>query len=754
MIATQTRERAATIALGAGLVLLIVAALGGTRNNGFVNYDDHDYVTENPQVLGGISAGGVGWAFTTSRSATWQPLTWLSHQLDCQLFGAEGARGHHLVSLLFHIANALLLFVLLARTTRLVWPSAAVAALFAVHPLRVESVAWVSERKDVLYTFFWLLALLGYVRYARRPSPSRYLLAAVPFALSLMAKPMAVTLPFVLLLLDAWPLDRVRWRSGGAENPEPSRRDLPRAGPLRLVAEKLPLLAMAAASSFITLRNARAGGAVTGLEVLPVALRAGNAALAYVQYLGQLFWPRGLAMFYPHPGAGMGWWEALAASALVVAVSAAVLLYFRRAPFLAVGWLWFLGTLVPVIGLVQNGLQARADRYTYVPSIGLFIMLSWSLAAWSEHSRARHAALAVVTTAALLALVFLTRAQVAHWQDSQALAEHALRVTEGNFIAHENLANALARQQEYERSIPHYREAIALHPGTASFHYNLGLALERIGQEDESRRELETALGYEPAHQKARMALAKLLHERGEVDAAVAHYEILLAADPNHVPANVNLGIAYAERGEVAPAATHFARALAADPEHETARRSLLELAADQPEVAVEPLRAANAPLSAAEHAALGMSLAKRGSLPAARKELELALAIDAGLAEAHFGLGNVERLAGRDDMATDHYRRAVELDGGLVPAHLSLADLYAKRGDRQGVIRHAEAVLAREDNADAHLYLARVLLAEGRAAEARPHALAALRLDPNSAEAGAVARQLSLAGSADAAGR
>ncbi|HEY0512079.1 MAG TPA: hypothetical protein VGH73_09255 [Thermoanaerobaculia bacterium] len=439
--------------LGAALTLLTLTACLPTLHNGFVNLDDGLYVTGNRWVRMGITRAGLAWALTANVGNNWHPLTLLSHMLDCQLFGLDPA-GHHATSLLLHLANVLLLFAALRRMTGAVWRSAAVAALFAVHPTHVESVAWVAERKDVLSALFWILAMAAYERYARRPSLGRYLPVALAMALGLAAKPMLVTLPFALLLLDVWPLERLSlgWK--------------------RLAAEKLPLLALSAASSLITLRYQRTS--LAPLDALPWGLRLANAAVSYAAYLGKTLLPRHLAVFYPLP-IEIPAWKTAAATALLAAITALALWKARRAPWLLVGWLWFLGTLVPVIGLVQVGRQAMADRYLYIPSIGLFLAIVWGIWEVAELGAKRRAVLATASAAAILALAVETWAQAGTWRDSVALYRHALSVTRDNYVAHVGLAKALVGKGDLAGAEAQYRAALALRPA---------LAEARIGLEE------------------------------------------------------------------------------------------------------------------------------------------------------------------------------------------------------------------------------------------------------------------------------
>jgi tetratricopeptide (TPR) repeat protein len=547
--------------------LIVYASLG---HHGFVSFDDGDYVSENPIVAQGLTWHGVSWALTTGHASNWHPLTWLSHMLDVQLYGLNPGL-HHLTNLLFHIANTLLLFGLLHRMTRALGRSAFVAGLFAVHPLHVESVAWVAERKDVLSTMFGLLALWAYVAFARRPGPYRYLLVLLLFALGLMAKPMLVTLPFVMLLLDFWPLGRL------ALAPNPAVR----SGPFRswlalgvLVREKLPLLALAVASSFVTFIVQRRGGAVMGLDAIPLNLRAANALVSYVAYIGKMLWPARLAVFYPYVRSLPEWWVALACLGLV-AVSVAVLWMGPRHPYLPVGWFWYLGTLVPVIGLVQVGSQPIADRYTYVPLIGLFIIVAWGvpdlLIRWPLGRLALPAAASLVISACAIT----AWAQLQTWDSSTALWAHALEVTTGNNLAYNNLGNALAKQGKFNDAIAQYSEALRIKPDYAFAHNNLGRVLANQGRVNEAIEHYSEALRIEPDYADAHNNLGIVLAGQGKLDEAIAQYSMAFRTKPDFADAHNNLGIALAKVGRADAAILEFLEAVRIKPDYPEAHNNL-----------------------------------------------------------------------------------------------------------------------------------------------------------------------------------
>lgn len=503
------------ILVALGLAALTLAVYWQATGFEFVNYDDHRYVTENTRVLNGLTIENVRWAFTTFEFSNWHPLTWLSHMLDVTLHGREPG-GHHLTSIILHAINGALLMILLVRMTGAPWRSAMVAMLFALHPLHVESVAWVSERKDVLSTCFGLLTMLAYVRYAmsraapdegrpgsnRRRSTLFYILTLLFFALSLMSKPMLVTLPFVLLVLDWWPLRRVR-----------SPRDW-----MRLIIEKTPLAAMSVASCIITIAAQRQGEAVRDLTQVPLAQRLGNAVVAYSEYLWQTIWPADLIMFYPQPAGGWATGRIVIAIAALTAITVACAIASRRKNHAALaGWLWFLGTLVPVIGLVQVGAQSHADRYTYVPLIGVFIMVVWSVQAIPA-SKQRLAA--ILATAILGALACVTWVQTGYWRDSMTLATHALNVNEHNLIAQINLGNALAEVQRYDEAIEHLERATQIDPVSPQAWHNLGFAYAQAARREEAIEAYRMAITYRPDFADNYLNIGLLLAAAGQnVDA-------------------------------------------------------------------------------------------------------------------------------------------------------------------------------------------------------------------------------------------
>ena len=552
-----------------------VATYYPVRNHPFLHFDDSKYVTANPQVQGGLSWSTVEWAFTTYYAANWHPLTWLSHALDCEMFGPDPA-GPHEVNLLLHVVNLLLLFWVLERATGMAGRSAMVAGLFALHPINVETVAWVAERKNLLSMLFLLLALAAYRWYAKQPRAGRYLLVAFLFVLGLMAKPQVITLPFLLLLWDYWPLQRM-----GAVPGSPATA-IPRSFAF-LVWEKLPLFILAAADSVVTVIAQRAGGAVRAAAEVSVSARLQNVFVSYVRYLGKMFWPSRLAPMYPHPGNSLPRSEVMAAVALLLLISALVLRW-RDRRYLLVGWFWFLGTLVPMIGIITVGEQAMADRFAYIPFIGLFIAVVWTLNAWSlndwtlnaspqvtqtsEH-RIPGAWLAAAAVLIVSVLGCLTYRQLGYWRDDETLWRYTLSVTERNYMAHDNLALALAKQGRSDEAVVQFRAANALHKYPPAQILELAWYEQRVGHPREAIEECNSVLRATPDSKIQAVAWTELgqahlqLHD---YDRAAESYQNALRLSPENETALVSSGVLALRRGESGQAVTQLTHAVKIDP--------------------------------------------------------------------------------------------------------------------------------------------------------------------------------------------
>jgi tetratricopeptide (TPR) repeat protein len=562
------------------LTLVVYRPVGGF---GLINLDDPDYIQDNPLVFAGLTPAAVYRAFTTVHAGYWIPLTWVSYQLDYQLSGLA-AGGYHRTNLLLHAANVLLLFTLLCRMTGATLRSGFAAALFAVHPLQVESVAWVTERKDVLSTFFGLLTLHAYVAYAANPGLLRYLLVLLWLALGLMAKPMLVTLPCVLLLLDYWPLKRVasgQWLVARGESAVSSLATS--HWPLAtLLLEKLPLFLVAGAASLMTVIAQRQGGAVRSLAEFSFAARAGNAVVSYVRYLGKEFWPFNLGVFYPHPGDGLPAWQVAASALLLGGVTVLVLWRARRQPYLAVGWLWLAGTLIPVSGVLQAGYQGMADRFVYVPGIGLFIVVSWGLAdlagrvAWSRRAAAG------VAVAVLALLCLRTAEQVGYWRDSLALWGHTVRVTPDNFQARDSYGIALLDAGQVKQAEQQLTRAVALRPEDPLGHYHLGLAWQQQGRTPDAIASWTKALRLAPDFLGAHVALAEVLAEQGDPRDAEEHAQRALAIAPDDAAAHHALGLVRRQQGQRDKAMACFQRAVQLNPHAPRFRADLISFLSPQ----------------------------------------------------------------------------------------------------------------------------------------------------------------------------
>jgi len=676
MAALTNTQRKFWISLALVLGTLIV--YWPVHRHGFTEYDDQEYVTQNPHVSCGLTLGGVKWAFTSAYASNWHPVTWLSHMLDVQLFG-ENAGPHHTVSLLFHAANALLLLLLLHRLTDALWPSAFVAALFAWHPLHVESVAWIAERKDVLSAFFGLLTLWSYAGYTQTHRRRHLGLALLWFSLGLMAKPMLVTLPFVLLLLDFWPLGRLNPNSDQSGNKSAPGRSGFNLSPLFL--EKIPFFALSMASGIVTFLVQRAGGSVASGEALPFDQRVANALVSYTRYIGKTFWPADLAIIYPLRSPWPGWQVGLAVVMLLV-ITILVVRSARRLPYLAAGWFWFVGMLVPVIGLVQVGRQAMADRYTYLPLVGIFIMVAWGLAELSRP--AWQPLLALVGTAALAVSLLLTAGQVRVWSSSEALFAHAITAAPNNAVAHKALGRVFDKQEKWDEARVHYLEAVRLDPTLAEAQYNLGVLSAKQGNLPEAVDYYTAALRGQPNLNSASNGqrsgiselwrnthynLANALLLLGRADQAIPHYETALQLDSNGAAAQNNLAIALTALGRNDQALPHFDQAIRLKPDW----------------------------------------------------------------ADPHFSAAVACEALGRFPDAAAHFARALELNPALTVAHRGYGWLLARQGNLTEAAVHLNLFVGQNPNdAEAHVFLGVTLAAQQKMEEAMKHLQEALRLRPD----------------------
>jgi len=543
----QDRDRTLLVILG--LTAIACAVFGQVGGFEFVNYDDNCYVSGNEHISSGFTIQNIIWVFTSVHCGNWHPLTGLSHMLDCELFGLNAGR-HHLVNVAIHIINTLLVFVVFQRMTDAFWRSAFIAAVFSLHPMHVESVAWISERKDVLSTFFGLLTMAAYLYYIKNPNFNRYALMTILFALGLMAKPMLVTLPCVLLLLDYWPLERF--------------------GKIRLkklIAEKIPLLALSAASSAITMIVQSQSGAIAGIRRFPLSVCAFNSLLSYIRYLVKMVWPVNLALFYPLAGDKQVWWQVFGSGVIFAGVTLLALRHCRKRKYLLTGWFWYVGTLVPVIGLVQVGEQSMADRYTYIPFIGLFIVVAWGandlLAEW-KYGRV---ACGLLSSAIVLTLAVLSWFQASYWHDSISLAEHSIKVVRNNYVAYYNLANAYYEKGEYDLAIFNFSRAVEINPLFYDAYYNRANAYRHRGQLDLAISDFDKAIEINPMYAEAYYNRAIVYKNLGQLDRAISDYSKTIEITPADADAYNNRGNVYRSKGEYDLAVADYDKAIEINPQ-------------------------------------------------------------------------------------------------------------------------------------------------------------------------------------------
>ena len=685
------------------LGLLAIVLYWPVTRNEFVNYDDDRYVSSNVHVQNGLTLENIKWAFCRPINGNWHPLTMLSHMLDCQLYGLK-PWGHHLTNLLLHALNTVLLFLLFRRLTGAVWRSAAVAALFACHPLHVESVAWVAERKDVLSACFGFLALLFYVRYAQgnqaqetEPradpitfylSPS-YWLAWFFFALGLMSKPMLVTWPFVLWLLDYWPLER--FKSGRVWS---------------LVMEKIPFFILTVAASVVTYIIQQQEGAMPPLEILPLGMRFENALISYGRYLLKMLWPTKLAVFYPYHGYWPLGWVLLSGIGLA---GVSVLFWVKRRshPFLLVGWLWFVGTLVPVIGLVQVGGQSIADRYTYIPLVGILVFVIWGVSELSRCWQHRLLMLSLMGSAAILLCSVLTRQQMGYWKNSEMLFRHTLAVTDDNYVAHNNLGGTLNDQSQTNAAIAQFQEALLINPNCAEAHINLGLVLTEKNQTDAAIGEFQKAIRLKPINADAHNNLGSSLALKGQTNEAIGEFQEAIRLNPDYANAHYNLATALLNQGQTDEAIRQFQEAV-----------RLL-------------------PGDAEAHYKLGNLLSKKGQTDAAIRQFQEVIRVKPDYDNAHNNLGSLLIGQGKIDEAISQFQETIRLNPDYADAHYNLGNALLKKNRIDEAIgQFQEVIRLKPDYAIAHNRLGIAFGDQGRIDEAIGQFQQALRLKPDYVEA------------------
>ena len=538
-------------------IFLVVATFfiySQVQDHEFINFDDDVYITNNLNVQAGLTSKSVEWVFTTFTMGNWSPVTWFSHMLDYQLYGLH-AKGHHLTSLFFHIANSLLLFLVLSRMTGVIWQSAFVAAMFAFHPLNVESVAWAAERKNVLSTLFMLITMWAYIRYAKKPTIKRYSLVFLFFTLGLMSKPMLVTLPFVLLLLDYWPLRRLKFRQERGSNEVLEKNIFKKLKVLLLVFEKVPLFLLTIGLSIITFISQKSFGAMHYAESLTFSTRVTNAMVSYLDYLGKMVWPSGLSILYPHPGNTLSVWQGILCAMALMGITIMSIRLIRKAPYVAVGWFWYIGTLFPVIGVVQVGGQAMADRYTYIPLIGIFIIIAWGIPDLISKWRYKEKVLSAMAGIIIFALFITTWKQVSHWKSSITIFNHAIRVTDKKYpnfsLAYNNLGIALYAKGKNQEAVSHYKMAIKTKPAHAKAYYNLGIALNNERKYEEAIYHYKMAIRIHPDFANAHYNLGIILLQRGEIKEAIHSFRKTVRLRPDLIVARNYLKFALLQSQEI-----------------------------------------------------------------------------------------------------------------------------------------------------------------------------------------------------------
>ncbi|MDH7481118.1 MAG: tetratricopeptide repeat protein [Armatimonadota bacterium] len=658
------------IHLLAGLLLALATFLVFCRvlSHDFINFDDGVYVYSNANIKE-LTFQSIRWAFKTMQASNWHPLTWISHIIDYQLFGLKPA-GHHFTSLLLHITNSLLLLYILNRMSGSFWRSIFVAALFALHPLHVESVAWVAERKDVLSTLFWMLTIWAYLRYVQSPKIKTYIPVILLFSLGLMSKPMLVTLPFVLLLLDYWPLCRTTF----------SRRHSQVAFPIgfkKLLLEKTPLFFLSAISCAITYIVQQKSGAVVPSERLPFGIRLENAIVSYLAYIFKMVWPAKLAIFYPHPMAGLPIWQVLGTSAILIIASILAIIVLKKYPYICVGWFWYLGTLIPVIGLVQVGTQAMADRYTYIPLIGIFIIIAWGIpdliARLEEHrisrittrriysSRLRLSFLQFIACISIIAFSICTWSQLGYWKNSITIFHRTIAVTGENSVAQYNLGVAFANQNKPALALAHFEEAVRIDPFNFYARYNLGKALDETGRYSEAEEQFRAAILLNPNDADSHNNLACVLLEQGRYDEAIAEYKEALRLKPNDSVIRNNMVSALIKRGDLSEALKQYAKALKINP---------------------------NDPFA---HYNMGNMMVKQQKWNEAIRHFSEAVRLKPNYADAYYNLGVTYQTIGKLDKAYQAYQHAIRSKPGFGKPHNNMAVILYMRGDYAGAWREVE---------------------------------------------------------------
>ena len=664
--------------IGIFLVLITLATFLPLKNHEFIEFDDSMYVTENFHIQSGFKWKNIIWAFSTFHFGNWHPLTWLSYMLDYYLYGMNPG-GYHLTNLIFHMANTLLLFWVLYRMTGAIWKSAFVASFFALHPLHVESVAWVADRRDVLSTFFWILTMWAYVHYSDKPNFQRYLLVFICFGLGLMCKAMLITLPFVMLLLDYWPLDRYhhgKSRHHSDSMPKPEDNHSEKSVILRLILEKIPFLALTVIFTILNFIAQQKLGALKPVDIFPITHRLANALNSYIGYLQKMVWPHHLSIFYPYPQT-VDHWKVIVAGFMLAGISIFVARNICKHPYLFLGWLWYLGTLIPVIGLLQIGDHAMADRYTYVPLIGPSIMIAWGVPHFVSKLSYRRFILALLTILSISSLTISTWVQISYWQNSITLFEHALNVTDRNYLAHNNLGIALYKQGKNKEAIAHFSEALKIRPNGVGILNNLGAALARQGRAKEAVLHFQKLLELTPNDEGAHYNLGLAFLNERQWENAIKHFKEVIRIKPQNDEMHYRVGTILEKLDRFKAASLYYKKTIRINPSHDKA------------------------------HYHLGICLVRLNQLETAIKHFKEAIRITPEYQEAHNNLGVTYAQQKKFAEAIKHYSKALQLKPDSMITHLNFGIALAQQKNFKDAIKHySEALKIAPDYPEIHFHL------------------------------------------------
>ncbi len=652
------------------LIIMTLAAYAPVRHHDFVNFDDGVYVYSNQQVQNGLTIDSIRWAFTLIKSdevSYWHPVTWLSHMLDCQLFGVD-PEWHHLSNLFFHLSNVVLLFLLLFRMTGEIWKSATVAALFALHPMNVDSVAWIAERKNLLSTTFWMLTMIAYIRYAARPSAWRYSIMMLVFALGLMAKPMLVTLPCALLLLDFWPLYRFEWFRKNWLNKKASPIAVVPAFHVtsvnRLILEKIPPLVLSFAAIQLSFISLQKNSQILNEIIQPYSLRISNALVSYLHYLWKIIWPANLAVFYPFPS-DIPIWQPVAAAIALISLTSLIVIYSRQKPYLATGWFWYVGTLTPVIGIIQGGLWPQiADRWVYIPYIGIFIILAWGVPDILSRVHSKRTVLMGLSIASLMLLFTLTSSQLKHWKNTKTLFQHTLDVTQNNYYAHVALGRCFLKEDDHVQAMAHFQKALDILPYYVS-------AIEAIGEEYVFQKDYEKAFQYyqkaillNPLNNQLFNKIGNLYLSTKQYDKAIKHYREAAAIDPYDPMAYNNLGAAYIFTDHIESAIQNLKKAIELKPDYAEAYYNL------------------------------GLAAEKSGNADRAAIHFQKSVALNPDYAEAHNSLAKIFFQDGNLPQALQHFKQVARLSPEDAPARYNIGVIFYMRQQMAEAARNFQKAL------------------------------------------------------------